>query len=262
MEESVRAATESQVREGVISSVTGLSAEAYDAAVEAGEIDASIQDAVRKAVETRMASDEIRNAIASAVETQMDSDDIKQTIASTIDSQMASDTVKQQISNATDAKIQELINEGMESEEVQKKLAEAEEGAKAVIALKTSLDKYNAFYLGVLAYTSAVDQASDGANKLSKGASELSDGAAQLSDGASNLYEGASKLYDGMDTFDREGVRKLIASLDEAGVKDLFDRFSALADVSGRDSLIGGIADNMDGESRIIVKTGKIAANN
>ena len=70
------------------------------------------------------------------------------------------------------------------------------------------------------------------------------------------------KLYDGMDTFDREGVRKLIASFDEAGVKDLFDRFSALADVSGRDSLIGGIADNMDGESRIIVKTGKIAANN
>ena len=112
--------------------------------------------------------------------------------------------------------------------------------------MKTSLDKYNAFYLGVLAYTSAVDQASDGANKLSKGASELSDGAAQLSDGASDLYEGASKLYDGMDTFDREGVRKLIASLDEAGVKDLFDRFSALADVSGRDSLIGGIADNMD----------------
>ena len=162
----------------------------------------------------------------------------------------------------TEAKIQELINEAMESEEVQNKRAAAEEGANAVIALKTSLDKYNAFYLGVLAYTSAVDQASDGANKLSKGASELSDGAAQLSDGASNLYEGASKLYDGMDTFDREGVRKLIASLDEAGVKDLFDRFSALADVSGRDSLIGGIADNMDGESRIIVKTGKIAANN
>lgn len=262
VEESVRAATESQVREGVISSVTGLSAEAYDAAVEAGEIDASIQDAVRKAVETRMASDEIRNAIASAVETQMDSDDIKQTIASTIDSQMASDTVKQQISKATDAKIQELINEGMESEEVQKKLAEAEEGAKAVIALKTSLDKYNAFYQGVLAYTSAVDKASEGANVLARGASELKSGSAQLASGASDLYDGASKLYDGMDAFDRDGIDSLLSSLDESGVEELFDRFSALADASGRNTLIGGIAENMEGESRIIIKTGKVTANN
>lgn len=262
VEESVRAATESQVREGVISSVTGLSAEAYDAAVEAGEIDASIQDAVRKAVETRMASDEIRNAIASAVETQMDSDDIKQTIASTIGSQMTSDTVKQQISNATDAKIQELINEGMESEEVQKKLAEAEEGAKAVIALKTSLDKYNAFYQGVLAYTSAVDKASEGANVLARGASELKSGSAQLASGASDLYEGACKLYDGMDAFDRDGIDKLIANLDESGVDELFDRFSALADASGMNTLIGGISEDMEGESRMIIKTEKVKANN
>jgi putative membrane protein len=175
---------------------------------------------------------------------------------------MASDNIKQQISNATDAKIQELINEGMESEEVQKKLAEAEEGAKAVIALKTSLDKYNAFYLGVLAYTSAVDSATAGAKELAQGASELEDGSAQLASGAADLYDGASKLYDGMNTFDKEGIDKMLSSLDESGVKELFDRFSALVDVTGRDSLIGGIADGMNGESRIIVKTGKIAANN
>lgn len=262
VEESVRAATESQVRKGVISSVTGLSAEAYDAAVEAGEVDESTQEAIKQAVETKMASDEIRSMIASAVDAQMGSDDIKQKISSAIDSQMASDNIKQQISNATDAKIQELINEGMKSEEVQKKLAEAEEGAKAVIALKTSLDKYNAFYLGVLAYTSAVDSATAGAKELAQGASELEDGSAQLASGAADLYDGASKLYDGMNTFDKEGIDKMLSSLDESGVKELFDRFSALVDVTGRDSLIGGIADGMNGESRIIVKTGKIAANN
>ena len=262
VEENVTSATEAKVREGVIKSVTGLSVEDYEAAVQAGKVDESTQETIKQAVETKMASDEIRSKIASAVDAQMGSDDIKQKISSAIDSQMASDNIKQQISNATDAKIQELINGGMESEGVQKKLAEAEEGAKAVIALKTSLDKYNAFYLGVLAYTSAVDSATAGAKELAQGASELEDGSAQLASGAADLYDGASKLYDGIDTFDREGVKKLISSHDEAGVKDLFDRFSALTDVSDRDSLIGGIADNMYGESRIIVKTGKIAANN
>ena len=262
VEENVTSATEAQVREGVIKSVTGLSVEDYEAAVQAGEVDESTQEAIKQAVETKMASDEIRSMIASAVDAQMGSDDIKQKISSAIDSQMASDNIKQQISNATDAKIQELINEGMKSEEVQKKLAEAEEGAKAVIALKTSLDKYNAFYLGVLAYTSAVDSATAGAKELAQGASELEDGSAQLASGAADLYDGASKLYDGMNTFDKEGIDKMLSSLDESGVKELFDRFSALVDVTGRDSLIGGIADGMNGESRIIVKTGKIAANN
>ena len=262
VEETVRAATKAQVREDVIMSKTGKSAAEYDAAVEAGEIDEETQKAVDQAVETKMASGEIQDSIKSTVEKQMDSDEVKDKIASTIDSQMASDTVQQQIDTATEAQVQEKISEIMESEEVRSKLAKAEEGAQAVIALKTSLDKYNAFYLGVLAYTGATDQAAAGAKKLAEGASQLSDGASQLAGGASDLYDGASKLYDGIDTFDREGVKKLISSLDEAGVKDLFDRFSALTDVSDRDSLIGGIADNMYGESRIIVKTGKIAANN
>jgi putative membrane protein len=262
----VKVSVEAAVKEAVIKQAVNMSVEDYEAAASAGQISEEIRNQIEETIKqqttAKMASDEIKAQIEVLVKEKMSSEEVKSQISQLIEQTMASDEISQQIANGTEAKIQELINEAMESEEVQNKLAEAEEGAKAVIALKTSLDKYNAFYLGVLAYTSAVDQASDGANKLSKGASELSNGAAQLSDGASDLYEGTSKLYDGMDTFDREGVRKLIASLDEAGVKDLFDRFSALADVSGRDSLIGGIADNMDGESRIIVKTGKIAANN
>lgn len=268
VEESVRAATESQVREGVISSVTGLSAEAYDAAVEAGEIDASIQDAVRKAVETRMASDEIRNAIASAVETQMDSDDIKQTIASTIDSQMASDTVKQQISNATDAKIQELINEGMESEEVQKKLAEAEEGAKAVIALKTSLDKYNAFYLGVLAYTGAVDQAAAGARDVTSGSEDLAAGAAALSEGCCELSEklfefsegaetirdGSSDLKDGISRFDKEAVKRMSDFVNK-DLSDYSDKLRAVTNIGRKYRNGYPLSNGSDGRYRYVFKS-------
>ena len=268
VEESVRAATESQVREGVISSVTGLSAEAYDAAVEAGKIDASIQDAVRKAVETRMASDEIRNAIASAVETQMDSDDIKQTIASTIDSQMASDTVKQQISNATDAKIQELINEGMESEEVQKKLAEAEEGAKAVIALKTSLDKYNAFYLGVLAYTGAVDQAAAGARDVTSGSEDLAAGAAALSEGCCELSEklfefsegaetirdGSSDLKDGISRFDKEAVKRMSDFVNK-DLSDYSDKLRAVTNIGRKYRNGYPLSNGSDGRYRYVFKS-------
>ena len=268
VEENVRAAAEAQVREGVIRSVTGLSAEAYDAAVEAGEIDASIQDAVRKAVETRMASDEIRNAIASAVETQMDSDDIKQTIASTIDSQMASDTVKQQISNATDAKIQELINEGMESEEVQKKLAEAEEGAKAVIALKTSLDKYNAFYLGVLAYTGAVDQAAAGARDVTSGSEDLAAGAAALSEGCCELSEklfefsegaetirdGSSDLKDGISRFDKEAVKRMSDFVNK-DLSDYSDKLRAVTNIGRKYRNGYPLSNGSDGRYRYVFKS-------
>ena len=259
VEENVRAAAEAQVREGVIRSVTGLSAEKYDAAVKAGEIDESVQGAVRQEVESRMASDEIQNTIAAAVETQMDSDDIRQMIAS---------SVKQQISNATDAKIQELINEGMESEEVQKKLAEAEEGAKAVIALKTSLDKYNAFYLGVLAYTGAVDQAAAGARDVTSGSEDLAAGAAALSEGCCELSEklfefsegaetirdGSSDLKDGISRFDKEAVKKMSDFVNK-DLSDYSDKLRAVTNIGRKYRNGYPLSNGSDGRYRYVFKS-------
>lgn len=268
VEENVRAAAEAQVREGVIRSVTRLSAEEYDAAVKAGEIDESVQGAVRQAVESRMASDEIQNTIAAAVETQMDSDDIRQMIASSIDSQMASDTVKQQISNATEAKIQELINEGMESEEVESKLSEAEEGAKTVIALKASLDNYNAFYLGVLAYTGAVDQAAAGARDVTSGSEDLAAGAAALSEGCCELSEklfefsegaetirdGSSDLKDGISRFDKEAVKRMSDFVNK-DLSDYSDKLRAVTNIGRKYRNGYPLSNGSDGRYRYVFKS-------
>lgn len=257
---AVTEAVRENVSAAVIKEVCGLSPEEYEAAIAAGQIDEATQKAIEQAIDSQMASESIQNTIDSQVNSQMGSDEIKAKIAETTEAQMGTDAVKQQISNATEAKIQELINQNMESDEVQEQLAAAEAGAQSVIALKTSLDKYNAFYLGVLAYTSAVDKASAGASQLADGAADLSSGSSELAAGASELYEGAKKLYDGMDTFDKDGINKLISSLDDAGIEALFDRFSALTEASEQVSLIGGIADGMKGESKIIIKSGAVKA--
>lgn len=75
--------------------------------------------------------------------------------------------------------------------------AAASEGAKSIISLKTSLDSYNAFYLGLITYTGGVASAADGADKLASGVSDLKDGTAQLKGGASALYDGILRLKNG-----------------------------------------------------------------
>lgn len=83
---------------------------------------------------------------------------------------MAEKDIQQLIEQNTEAQIQKVISENMASEEVQSKLAAASEGAKSVIALKTSLDDYNSFYLGLMKYTAGVAQAASGASDLKNGA--------------------------------------------------------------------------------------------
>ncbi|MBQ9562252.1 MAG: hypothetical protein IJU99_02255 [Lachnospiraceae bacterium] len=240
--EQVTEAVRSQILAQVISQVTGLDVESYQAAVEAGQIEEATQNAIAQAVEEQMAGEQAQAAITSQTEAQMNSEEIKQTIADTteekvqetisaqlaspevqalaeknIDEQMASDTVQtlvqtqveQQmgteevtgiIDDNTEAQVQKAIADTMAGEEVQGKLKAASEGAQAVMALKTSLDQYNAFYLGVKAYTAAVDAATQGAEKLSDGVKDLKAGVGTLSQGASTLAEGTGSLAEGADS--------------------------------------------------------------
>ena len=69
-----------------------------------------------------MTEKERQKQIDAAITQQMASDPIKAQIAARVEAQMASDEIKATIENATEAKIQELINENMNSEEVQKQL--------------------------------------------------------------------------------------------------------------------------------------------
>ena len=202
----VTAAVKAQVTAGVIYNVTGLTVEAYEQAVSAG-----------------MIQDDVQTAIGNAVEQQMASEDVQTQIASETERQMASDEVKNLIAQNVEAKIQQLISDNMASDEVEAELAKAAAGARSVITLKSSLDSYNAFYLGVLAYTGSVDLATSGAGKLKAGADALAEGTQTLSEGSEklnenmiafsegieNLSEGSSDLRTGIIKFDDNAIKKL-----------------------------------------------------
>jgi len=82
---------------------------------------------------------------------------------------------------------------------------------------KTSLDSYNEFYVGLIAYTTGVSQATTGATELSSGANQLLDGTVALKTGVDTLASGATQLSSGsktlkagIATFKSEGIDRLV----------------------------------------------------
>lgn len=248
IEQRVTAVVRESVAEQVIPIATNgqMTKETYDAAVAAGSLPSSKVAAIEAA----------------------------------IDAQMNTEQIRVKISNQVDAQIQALISDKMASAEVQEKLAAASEGARAVIALKTSLDSYNTFYLGVIDYTNGVSSASVGANKLLDGAAELKNGTAQLRvgtatlydgilqlkngspalvDGVSKLKDGAMQLSGGLQKLNNEGIGK-ISDLVNGNVKGLVTRIKATADVSNNYRNFSGISDGMDGQVKFIYRTDEINA--
>ena len=211
----------------------------------------------------------------------MASDDIKATIQSNIDAQMSSEALKDTVAANTELQVKKAITENMAGEEVQSKLAAASEGAKSVITLKSSLDSYNVFYLGLQAYTAGVAEAASGAGTLSAGIGELRGGTSKLYDGSSQLYDGiqtmkksapaltegitklrdgALELSDGLDRFNEEGIGKLVDAVD-GDLQGLIDRLRAVSDVSKNYKSYAGIADEMEGSVKFIYRTNAIEAN-
>lgn len=166
--QAVEAEVRKQVTEGVLAAAgLGMSADEYDAAVAAG-----------------LVSDEIAAQISAGIGARMSG------MQGTIDA-------------ATRSKIDELIEQNMQSEQVQSQIAEgvakAEGGRKSLEALKTQLDSYNQFYLGILKYTAGVDSANSGAKDILGGTYDLKDGTVSLADGASQLKNGTGELKQGAD---------------------------------------------------------------
>ncbi|MBQ6553392.1 MAG: hypothetical protein IJL83_07260 [Clostridia bacterium] len=259
----VAAAVRESVAEQVIPAATGMSKGDYEAAVAAGLVDEATQAAVSAAIEAQTASEQTKALIAQNVEAQM-----------------ASDGVRALIEQNTEAQVRQAIADNMAGEEVQAKLAAASEGARQVIALKTSLDSFNAFYLGLLAYTGAVAEAAGGASALKAGAEGLKDGsgrlaagAAQLSDGltalknglpaltsgAAQLRGGAMQLSDGLKQFADEGLGGL-AELLGGKLGGVIERFKAIIRVSENYRSFAGIADGTDGGVKFIYRFNGIAA--
>lgn len=111
-------------------------------------------------------------------------------------------------------------------------------------SLKTSLDSYNTFYQGLLAYTAGVASANAGAAKLVAGSKQVVEGADKLVSGSKELYDGADTLVNGAK--DLANGTGTLAN----GVNDLSD---------GSDKLIDGISQLKEGSKEL--KDGMIEYN-
>ena len=264
---------EAQFRAAVIQQALGMTVEEYKAAIEAGLVTQEQQDAVNAAVEAAMQAE---------IDARMQREEIQAQINAvtqqTVGEQMQSDEIQALIASNTELQVQQAISEAMSSDAVQAQLSAAAEGAKSVIALKASLDSYNAFYLGLITYTSGVSSAAAGANELKTGAdalkagtSELSAGAAELLqgiqtmkdsapalvDGITQLRDGSMELSDGLKQFNEEGIQKLIEAVD-GDLEGLSDRIRVIADVAKNYTSFSGISEHMDGDVKFIYKTDSI----
>ena len=264
---------EAQFRAAVIQQALGMTVEEYKAAIEAGLVTQEQQDAVNAAVEAAMQAE---------IDARMQREEIQAQINAvtqqTVGEQMQSDEIQALIASNTELQVQQAISEAMSSDAVQAQLSAAAEGAKSVIALKSSLDSYNAFYLGLITYTSGVSSAAAGANELKTGAdalkagtSELSAGAAELLrgiqtmkdstpallDGITQLREGSMELSDGLKQFNEEGIQKLIEAVD-GDLDGLSNRIRVTADVAKHYTSFSGISEDMDGDVKFIYKTDSI----
>lgn len=272
-------AAQAQVAENVIWTATGMTKKDYDAAVAAGQIPQATQDAVNAAIQAQLSDPDVQKQINAAVEAQMASETVKNTIKAQTDAQMQTEKVQATISQNVELQVKKTIAENMASDEVQKQLQAASEGSKTLIALKASLDDYNAFYLGLLDYTAGVDEAAEGSNELYAGAGDLKDGTAELRAGAAKLYagvlqlkdgtpalvsgvtqlkDGAMQLSEGLQQLNKEGIQKLTKLLqDDLG--DLTARVQATIDVSRDYRSFSGISDDASGQVKFIYRTDEIA---
>ena len=264
---------EAQFRAAVIQQALGMTVEEYKAAIEAGLVTQEQQDAVNAAVEAAMQAEIDARMQREEIQTQ-----INAVTQQTVGEQMQSDEIQALIASNTELQVQQAISEAMSSDAVQAQLSAAAEGAKSVIALKSSLDSYNAFYLGLITYTSGVSSAAAGANELKTGAdalkagtSELSAGAAgllqgiqtmkdsapALVDGITQLRDGSMELSDGLKQFNEEGIQKLIEAVD-GDLDGLSNRIRVTADVAKHYTSFSGISEDMDGDVKFIYKTDSI----
>ena len=146
--------------------------------------------------------------------------------------------------------------------------SDANDGAAKLKAGAKGLDDgAAALNKGASDLNSGASNLKDGAGKLQAGADELSSGAGQLADGTAEFKKGTAKLaggaetlYDGMYAFNRDGIQKLVSSLSEMDMDNMIARLNALSDASAKVDFIGGKADDMKGESKIIFKSGAVKA--
>lgn len=274
----VTAAVRAQVAPQVIAAATGLSQDAYNAAVTAGQISADQQASVEAAIDAQMQTESVQATVAANTDAQMQSAEVQAIIASKLEEQMQTEQVQSTISQNVSQQADSIISEKMQSEEVQTQLAAAAAGRETIENLVASLDSYNTFYMGLQSYTAGVSSAAEGAAQLHDGSSTLTDGAQQLDDGAAalldgvqqlsdsmptlrdgvtQLRDGAQQLRDGIQEFSDEGMDKL-SELVNGDLETLLDRINAAIDASRNYKTYTVRPDGMDGQVKFIYRTDEV----
>lgn len=228
----VEQAVEQQVWQQVLSAA-GLTEEAYDAGTAAGAIPQKQQEQLQAALKAQMASETIKGLISQTKAAKMESDEIRALIGQKTEQTMA-----------------ELVEENLQSEEVQSQIRSAAEqasaGAQSIRSLKEQMDNYRSFYQGLLAYTAGVAQARDGA-------AQLQSSLPALTDGVTRLRDGSMELSDGLRQFREEGIQKLADALG-GDLGQLSSRLKAIREVARHYCSFSGDGTDMPSQVRFIYR--------
>lgn len=234
----VEQAVEQQVWQQVLSAA-GLTEEAYDAGTAASAIPQKQQEQLQAALKAQMASETIKGLISQTKAAKMESDEIRALIGQKTEQTMA-----------------ELVEENLQSEEVQSQIRSAAEqasaGAQSIRSLKEQLDSYQSFYQGLLAYTAGVAQARDGA-------AQLQSSLPALTDGVTRLRDGSMELSDGLRQFREEGIQKLADALG-GDLGQLSSRLKAIREAAQNYRSFSGDAEDMPSQVRFIYRMEAIEA--
>lgn len=234
----VEQAVEQQVWQQVLFAA-GLTEEAYDAGTAAGAIPQKQQEQLQAALKAQMASETVKGLISQTKAAKMESDEIRALIGQKTEQTMA-----------------ELVEENLQSEEVQSQIRSAAEqasaGAQSIRSLKEQLDSYQSFYQGLLAYTAGVAQARDGA-------AQLQSSLPALTDGVTRLRDGSMELSDGLRQFREEGIQKLADALG-GDLGQLSSRLKAIREAAQNYRSFSGDAEDMPSQVRFIYRMEAIEA--
>lgn len=228
----VEQAVEQQVWQQVLSAA-GLTKETYDAGIAAGAISQKQQEQLQAALKAQMASETIKGLISQTKAAKMESEELRALIEQKTEQTMA-----------------ELVEENLQSEEVQSQIRSAAEqasaGAQSIRSLKEQLDSYQSFYQGLLAYTAGVAQARDGA-------AQLQSSLPALADGVTRLRDGSMELSDGLRQFREEGIQKLADALG-GDLGQLSSRLKAIREVARHYCSFSGDGTDMPSQVRFIYR--------
>nr|MDE7105252.1 hypothetical protein [Ruminococcus sp.] len=250
-----------------------------------------VESAVKEQVTAQVSATVIQQMKDKGItDEMMQSEEMKKQITALTENntlaQMQSEEIQAMINEQIELQVQKAISENMASEEVQKKLVAANEGAKSLISLKSQLDSYNTFYIGLLSYTDGVSQVADGAGTLVSGTDSLKSGTSSLKSGASKLNTGSAELYngiqkmqnstpklidgikqlcdgseqlsDGLKEFNEQAIQKLVDTAD-GDLSGITERLCAVKSVSQNYKTFSGINDDMNGQVKFFFRTDSIS---